>query len=74
VSFELPYATDALVTLHDASGRLVRTLASGRLPEGPHVVHWNGRDVAGRVVPAGSYYVNLRVGEMAATRKLTVLR
>ncbi len=74
VSFELPYATDALVTLHDASGRLVRTLASARLPEGPHVVHWDGRDVAGRVVPAGSYYINLRVGETAATRKLTVLR
>src|SRR5262249_11490237 len=44
----------------DLGGRRVRSLESGHvLPAGPHEWTWDGRDAAGRPVPAGVYLVHL---------------
>jgi hypothetical protein len=62
------------VTLYDATGRLVRRIASGELPSGPHLVHWDGRDEGGRRVGSGVYFLQHRSGEMLNRLKITVLR
>lgn len=48
------------VAVYDVRGRLVRTLRQGRAPSGWHEAVWDGRDHAGRTVPAGVYWVRLR--------------
>lgn len=50
-------AVTAVVT--DASGRTVRTLAVGSHAAGTFDLGWDGRDDAGRLLPAGSYGVKL---------------
>lgn len=57
--FTLPAGGDATLALYDVSGRLVRSLASGEREAGEHAVRWDGRDVAGRPVPAGLYFARL---------------
>jgi flagellar hook assembly protein FlgD len=58
----------------DASGRRVRTLVSGRGPAGG-VVEWDGRDVSGRLAPAGVYVVRLASpGSADAGVKVTLVR
>jgi hypothetical protein len=48
---------DAQVTLYDATGRLVRTLARGRY-EGPqHVMGWDGRNESGQPIGSGMYFI-----------------
>jgi hypothetical protein len=54
------------LAVYDASGRLVRTLASGSHRAGEHTAVWNGADDAGRPVARGVYFVRL------ATRDRTV--
>ena len=53
--------TEAItVTIHDASGRLVRTLARGAVFQpGVAALEWDGRDEAGSVVRSGVYFCRL---------------
>lgn len=62
------------LSLVDASGRLVRTLAEGRLPEGPHAVVWDGRDEAGRSAASGVYFARLASRDGLDNRKLVRMK
>ncbi len=58
----------------DGSGRRVRSLASGWMPAGTHLAHWDGeRDGAGLASP-GVYYCRLTSGSERAVRRLIVVR
>ncbi len=57
--FVLPYEADAHLDLFDASGRLVRCLATGAHAPGLHEISWDGTDAGGMPVGSGSYYYRL---------------
>ena len=65
--------TDVDLTVFDALGRRVVTLARGRHAAGDYVVTWDGSDAAGRRVGAGVYFSRLRAGHTSVTRKLIAL-
>jgi len=56
--------------LYDPIGRLVRTLDAG--PKPSEVLHWDGRDEAGREVSSGVYFYRTRDGRTQG--KVLVLR
>jgi hypothetical protein len=60
--------------IHDANGRAVRDLSSGPQPTGRYDIEWDGRDEAGRPVPAGFYFARITAGTRSAVMKLTMLR
>ena len=75
LAFELTRAGEVEITVHDAAGRMVRTLASGsRLGAGPHTVAWDGRNDGGRDVANGVYFCSVRCDGEAVTGKLVVVR
>lgn len=73
VSFALPAAADAQVTVYGLAGNRIRTLAGGRLDAGSHALRWDGRSDAGRSIAPGLYFVRVEVGGMRLTRPLVVL-
>jgi hypothetical protein len=73
VRYALPTSGAAAIAIYDASGRLVRTMASGRQVAGEHTMNWDGRDASGRLVPAGVYHVRM-TGVAAATTQATLVR
>jgi hypothetical protein len=52
----------------------VRRLSDQRFPAGYSAVRWDGRDDGRRAVPAGVYFVRLRTGEGARTRRVILVR
>jgi hypothetical protein len=66
-------AGPASLRIVDAGGRLVRTLVKGGAGPAAMEVEWDGTDAAGRRVPAGVYFVELRAHGAAAARKLVLL-
>ncbi len=58
-AFVLPATEQIRLTIHDAQGRVVQTLADGAFEPGGHQVSWNGTDEVGQIVPAGIYYARL---------------
>lgn len=63
-----------LLAVHDAAGRVVRTLVSGEARAGHHIVTWNGANESGDPVPAGAYYYRLTIGEESQTKALLLVR
>ena len=74
IAFDLPRAETVSLDVYDATGRRVRTLASGWRPAGPHRVDWDQRDRTGGLVRPGVYLYRLRTaGSGVIERKLVVL-
>lgn len=75
LSFTLARPGDADLTVFDASGRRVRSLAGGFLPAGTHGASWDGRDEAGESAPAGLYFARLvQNGEARSMRLVRMPR
>lgn len=75
ILLSLPAQSWITATVHDISGRTVRTLFSGDLEAGRHILTWNGHDNADRRCGPGIYY--LRVADQAnqpLIRKLVVIQ
>jgi len=74
ISYQLAHAGPVALTVHDASGRLVRRLDAGSRPAGMHVVRWNGTDGHGLVVPAGVYFVRFNADGETSSHRVTLVR
>ena len=74
ISFRLPGSRPVKVTIHDVSGRLVRTLTDRTLPAGEHRATWDGRAEDGSIAGAGIYFYTFRAGGSHETRKLLHVR
>ena len=66
----IPRGASLALELYDPTGRLVRTLDAG--PKPSEVLHWDGRDEAGREVSSGVYFYRTRDGRTQG--KVLVLR
>jgi photosystem II stability/assembly factor-like uncharacterized protein len=60
------------LTIHNALGRRVVTLADGHATAGSHALSWDGRDAAGNPVGSGVYWVRLESGGTAESKPLVV--
>jgi hypothetical protein len=74
IRFTLPRAAHARVLVFDVAGALVRTLADGNFPAGPHSIGWDGQDDRGRNLASGAYFCRLEADGTRAARKLILLR
>lgn len=74
IPFTLARPGAAVLSVHDAAGRLVRILAAGVYPAGRHLAIWDGRDDRGAAVGSGLYYCRLASGGATAASKLILVR
>ena len=73
VRFALESEADVELTLHDVSGRRVRTLASGRWSAGEHGLLLTRDEPGSAALRPGLYWLRLTAGGRADTRELVVL-
>ena len=74
IQFTLPSRGDIELTVFDATGARVSTIASGLYDAGPHNVRWNGTDGNGSRVASGVYFYRLKTNSSELTRKMTLLK
>ncbi len=74
LTIALPEAREVRLTIHDVSGRLVRSLVTGPYTAGFHPVIWDARDDGARRVGPGIYFAWIQAGEYEAVRRLTMIR
>lgn len=70
IRFQLDAPAAAAVHVYDAAGRLLRTLARGRLEAGAHSLDWDGTDADGNDIGPGLYFAELVSGETSRLLKL----
>jgi len=75
ISFNLPFAIEATLSIFDLPGRKVKELLSSSPYEaGTHTISWNGTDDSGQLLSSGVYFYRLEAGEYVETRKMTLLK
>ncbi|MBD3237319.1 MAG: hypothetical protein GF330_11485 [Candidatus Eisenbacteria bacterium] len=74
IAFRVPARQTVQLRIFDVNGRAVRELLDGTVPPGPQSIAWNGRDDAGRTLPAGAYFYRLETPGLRETRRLVLLR
>jgi len=74
LEYALARGGDVVLAIYEVSGRRIRTLARGAQEPGVYRIAWEGRDDAGRMVPAGMYYARLTTAEGRFARTLVKLR
>jgi len=62
------------IAIYDVSGRLVHLLADNLFSPQMHILQWDGRNRAGRLVPGGVYFLQSATGGTIETRKINVVR
>ncbi|MBU1698709.1 MAG: T9SS type A sorting domain-containing protein [Candidatus Eisenbacteria bacterium] len=73
ISYELPRAGEVELGIYSVSGRLIRALVSETSKAGRYTVAWDGLDGAGRAVPSGVYFYNLRAPGIEESRRMILL-
>lgn len=74
VSFTLPQAGLADVSVYDLAGRRLATLAREHLTAGLHTRVWDGIGPDGRALPSGAYLLRLQAGGEVTGKKLSLVR
>ena len=77
IPYQLAKPADVCVTIHSASGTLVRTLHLGHQAVGIYesrnrAAYWDGRNALGEPVASGVYFYTLTAGDFTATRKMLI--
>ena len=73
IRFEVPDERPVKLSIHDGSGRLIRSLLDGIAMSGANVVHWEGLNNAGVPVTSGLYLVRLEHDGQVETQKAVLL-
>ncbi|HTY08476.1 MAG TPA: T9SS type A sorting domain-containing protein [Candidatus Edwardsbacteria bacterium] len=74
VRYQLPAAGRVMLTIYNVAGQVVKPLTNEVQSAGPHLIRWDGRDVAGRRAAAGIYFYRLTTGERTITKKMIVVK
>jgi len=74
ISYDLPVALPARLTICSVDGRRVVTLVDQLSAAGRQEIVWVGTDDYGRQVPSGVYFYRFEAGEYAETRRMALIR
>ena len=74
IRYHLPSVGPVRLLLYNLTGQVVRTLADGEHPAGPHFIVWDGTDDTGRDVASGVYLCRMETEKHRAVRKLVLVR
>jgi hypothetical protein len=74
VQLSLAKACRVKLAAYDLSGRLVRMLMDGEMEAGTRAITWDGRSDAGVRLAPGAYVLRLEAGEIAQSRRLSIVR
>jgi hypothetical protein len=70
VQFRLRDKGVTKLSVYDAQGRKLATLADRFFTPGTHRIEWNGQDESGQVAGNGLYLIVLETGDVREVRKL----
>ena len=74
VQFSINQDGPVSLSIHDISGRQVRSLVSGNLTKGNYSLSWDGKDENGRKVANGVYFYRLKTDNSKLITKSVLLR
>jgi len=69
IKFSLPQESFTTLKLYNVSGRLIKTLFSGKRPAGTYQIDWNTKEL-----PSGIYFLRLETEKQSLTRRIVIVK
>lgn len=74
IKYNLSITADVEVVIYSIQATVVVTLFKGYQTPGNYTINWNGRDDQGRLMPAGDYIAEVRIGPDRFVRKRILIK
>jgi hypothetical protein len=74
IRFKLPVENIVILKIYDMLGQKVRTLLEEKRTSGYHLVHWNGRNDVGELVPSSVYLYEFITSGFRQMNKMLLLK
>ena len=74
VPFAVPETGDVRVSIYNVLGQEIRTLVDNNLPAGFHRIVWDGKDLQGKTLASGIYFVRMSAERFTDVRKMMLLK
>jgi hypothetical protein len=74
ISYTLDDRDAVSLIIYNCIGQKVRLLVNGPQAPGTYTVTWDGCDDQGRLVPTGTYFYRITVGDVSETKKMVMLK
>jgi len=74
IPYQLAEDSEAIISIYNSEGYLIRTLDLGNRKSGSYQAHWDGEDDKGQIVASGVYFYILKAGDFSDIKKMVVLR
>jgi parallel beta-helix repeat protein len=74
IEYNIQIISNVNIAVYNVFGARVKSLLNERQNDGRHTITWNGRDEGGNKLPSGLYFLRLKAGVDAETRKLLLIR
>ncbi|MFQ5638192.1 MAG: chitobiase/beta-hexosaminidase C-terminal domain-containing protein, partial [bacterium] len=74
ISFDLPETQHVEITIFNATGQRIKTIANRRHEAGTYSIVWNARDNLGNPVGSGIYFYRIKTVKFIQTKKMALLR
>ena len=74
INVALDESQNVSLKIYDATGRVVKTIVNGKMPEGYHQIEWDNKDESGKAVPAGVYVLRVVTNSKSETMKLSIMK
>lgn len=72
--FSVPEASEVRLAIYNATGQLVRQLATGMHQRGRYNLLWDGKNEQGEFVTSGVYFAVFNAGKFSAQEKLLLVK
>ncbi len=74
IRFQIPEATQVVVTIFNTRGQEIRRLIDANYAAGYHEARWDGQDNHGNPVSSGVYLYQLRTATFSQVKKMSLMR
>ncbi|MBI5475662.1 MAG: DUF3160 domain-containing protein [Ignavibacteriales bacterium] len=77
INFSIPSSmTNSVIelTIYNINGQIVKSLLKETLPSGNYLMRWDATDDRGRIVPTGTYFYKLKIGENLLSGKVNFIK
>lgn len=74
VRFRIAEAGAVRLEVFNTIGAVMSVLADEHMEAGSYSATWNGRDLSGRTVESGTYFVRLSAGDYSAVRRMLLVK
>ncbi len=74
VSFSIDHSQNVELSIYDITGKHIIVLAKRSFQAGDHSLNWQGRDMQGRAVSSGTYFVRMITDNYVTSEKVILIR